>query len=260
MNVFPLSEGTYTVDDTKTFIPFDALHDRLEDRPGSLLVDIVPFLIKTKNDLVLMDPGLGLESPAGDFWIHENIKRSGFSPDDITLVLLSHLHKDHCGGVCYGKNGVFNLMFPRALYYCQEKELAYALAQKNSPSYEYEKLTFLQHSPNLVLQQGDGIVSPGIRCEVSGGHTPWHQVFLTDQGNGIFFFGGDVVPQPSQIIRRFVAKYDYDGKRSASRRQEYAERGVKEGWVFLFFHDAKVAMAKLALEKKHYSIGRVKAE
>src|SRR5438552_5354192 len=117
--VFPLSEGTYTVDDSKKFIPFDSSKDKLENRPASLIVDIVPFLAKTKNDLIIIDPGLGLESENGDFQIHENIRHRGFSSDEVTIVLLSHLHKDHAGGICYGSNQAYNLMFPKATYFCQ---------------------------------------------------------------------------------------------------------------------------------------------
>ena len=121
--ISPLTEGTFTVDKTKHFIPFDPLKDQLKDRPASLLVDIVPFLVKTKNDLVVIDPGLGMQSQGGDFMIHENINKADFAADDVSVVLLSHLHKDHANGICYGKVPAFNLMFPNASYYCQEKEL-----------------------------------------------------------------------------------------------------------------------------------------
>lgn len=257
--VFPLPEGTYTVDSSKKFIPFDSSKDKLENRPASLLVDIVPFLIKTKSDLVIVDPGLGFskndpESGHPDFQIHENIRRSGFSPGEISMVLLSHLHKDHADGICYRANGSFNLMFPNATYFCQEKEMELAFTKKNSRSYTFEKLEFLQHSGALKFLNSDGNIDPGIRYEMSGGHTPYHQVFFIESGGETFFFGGDVVPQPSQIIRRFIAKYDYDGKKSSQLREEYARRGAAENWIFMFFHDGKTPMARLVKENHHYKI------
>ncbi len=252
--VFPLFEGTFTVDAGKKFIPFDAAKDKLEDRPASLVVDIVPFLIKTKNDLVVIDPGLGFQSGEGDFQIHENIRRHGFSVDEVTLVLLSHLHKDHAGGICYGNNTAYNLMFPNAIYFCQQQEMEYSFSKKNSPSYFFEKLDFLQHSPQLKFLNGNESISSEIRCEVSGGHTPYHQVFFIDSTDGIYFFGGDVVPQSSQIIRRFIAKYDFDGKKSAQLREEYARRGAKENWRFLFFHDGKKPVAKVREVQQRFQI------
>lgn len=260
--VSPLPEGTYTVDSSKKFIPFDDSKDKVEDRPASLLVDIVPFLIKTKNDLIVVDPGLGLpqngsvpgESPHEDFQIHENIRQFGFSPDEISMVLLSHLHKDHADGICYGAHGSFNLMFPNATCFCQEKELEFAFSKKNSRSYTFGKLEFLQQSPALKFLNGDGAINSGIRYEMSGGHTPYHQVFFIESDGKKFFFGGDVVPQPSQIIRRFTAKYDYDGKKSSQLREEYARRGAEENWIFLFFHDGKTPMARLIKENDHFKI------
>ena len=60
MNIFPLSEGSFTIDQTKVFIPFDVHSDNLQERPrGSLLVEIQPFLVVTDDDIVLFDSGLG---------------------------------------------------------------------------------------------------------------------------------------------------------------------------------------------------------
>lgn len=252
--VCPLFEGTFTVDESKKFIPFNSSKDKLDDRPASLLVDIVPFLIKTNDDLIIIDPGLGLPSDSGNFYIDGSIRSHGFSPDEITMVLLSHLHKDHAGGVCYGKDRAFNLMFPTASYFCQQKELEYAFTKKNSPSYEFEKLEFLQHSPNLKLLTGDGDINSNIHYEISGGHTPYHQVFFLNSSNEIFFYGGDVLPQSSQIIRRFIAKYDYDGKKSTELRQQYAHRGAQENWTFLFFHDGKKPIAHVREKNNRFEI------
>jgi glyoxylase-like metal-dependent hydrolase (beta-lactamase superfamily II) len=252
--VFPLSEGTYTVDISKRFIPFDASKDILEDRPSSLLIDIVPFLVRTKNDLIIIDPGLGLQSSQGDFQIYENIRNHGFSPDDVSMVLLSHLHKDHAGGICYGANRAFNLMFPNASYFCQQNELDYAFTKKDSPSYLLDRLEFLKDSPNLKFLNGDGNINPDIRYEMCGGHTPYHQVFLIKCDGKELFYGGDVVPKAAQIITRFVAKYDFDGKKSAQLREEYARRGAVQNWIFLFFHDGEKPFARVRYENNRFTI------
>jgi len=257
MSVFPLSEGTYTVDNSKTFIPFDSAKDQLEDRPASLVVDIVPFLIKLKNELIVIDPGLGFMDSSGEFMIHAAINRHGYSAEDVSMVLLSHLHKDHAKGIAYGNNGAYNLMFPNANIYCQEKEMEYAFSKTGSPSFDFEKLEYLNRSSNLKFVNGSGKLNDEINYEVSGGHTPYHQVFTIHSGKEIFFYGGDVVPQPSQIIRRFVAKYDYDGKLSAQRRAEYSKQGAEDGWTFLFFHDGKIPMAKVVLDQERFRVVKI---
>ncbi len=243
--IIPLSEGTFTVDDSKKFIPFDLSKDHLKDRPSSLLVDIVPFLVRTDNDLIVIDPGLGMQSAGGDFMIIENIQRAGFAAEDVSMVLLSHLHKDHTGGICYGNDPAFNLMFPKATYYCQQQELDYAFFFFFSPSFVQAKLRFLKDTPQLSLLKGDGKINEAISFEISGGHTPFHQVFTIKTKGTTCFFGGDVLPQPKQLQIRFNAKYDYDGKAAAEKRIEYGNRAAKEDYTCLFFHSAHMPMAKV---------------
>ncbi len=244
----PLSEGCFTVDDSKEFIPFDPQTDQLHDRPGSLRVDIVPFLVRTKNELVIIDPGLGMPSATGEFMILENIQRAGYSADDVTVILLSHLHKDHAGGICYGKDNAYDLMFPKARVFCQQQELDYAFTKVNSPSFVLSKLEFLRSTSQLVLLQGDGNIDEDISYEISGGHTPFHQVFTIRTTAGTCFYGGDVVPQPKQLQMKFNAKYDYDGKLAAARRITYGSRAAENNYTVLFFHSAGMPMAKVRKE------------
>lgn len=255
--VYPLTEGTFTVDDSKVFIPFDAAKDEIKDRPASLLVDIVPFLIQTKKELVVIDPGLGMVSANGEYNIYENIAGKGFKPEDASIVLLSHLHKDHASGICYGKEGAYNLMFPNARYYCQEQEMKAAFDSKDSPSYLLDKLDFLRHTSNLVYLNGDGSIDADIKYEVSGGHTQFHQVFIVQAGETTCFFGGDVLPQPKQLQMKFVAKYDYDGKEAAEKRIEYGKRAAAANWVLLFFHSAAMPMVRVTMDGEKFVLSRV---
>jgi glyoxylase-like metal-dependent hydrolase (beta-lactamase superfamily II) len=184
------------VDDSKVFIPFDAAKDDIKDRPASLLVDIVPFLVQTKKELVVIDQASGCFRPMENIIFMKTLPAKGYKPEDVSIVLLSHLHKDHASGICYGKEGAYNLMFPNARYYCQEQEMKAAFASKDSPSYLLDKLDFLRHTSNLVYMNGDGSIDADIKYEVSGGHTQFHQVFIVQAGEQTCFFGGDVLPQP----------------------------------------------------------------
>src|SRR6185295_13379214 len=99
MKIVPLSEVSFTIDQTKRFIPFHASRDNLSNRPsGSLLVEIQPFAIITEKDVLLLDTGLGFSNPDGNLQIHQNLIDADINPMDVTKVLMSHLHKDHAGG------------------------------------------------------------------------------------------------------------------------------------------------------------------
>ncbi len=99
MKIIPLSEGAFTIDKTKLFVPFEVGADDLQRRPaGSLLVEVQPFAVVTSDDVLLLDAGLGFEKD-GMLQVYRNLRNAGIEPSAVTKVLMSHLHKDHAGGV-----------------------------------------------------------------------------------------------------------------------------------------------------------------
>ena len=234
MKIIPLSEGSFTIDKTKLFVPFDDGKDDLQQRPtGSLLVEIQPFVVITAKDILLIDTGLGFEKD-GKLQLHQNLIDAGINPSEVTKVLMSHLHKDHAGAVGLGDG----LSFPNAIYYVQRSELEFAF-EKGFPSYITEELECLKNSPQVIFLEGNGVIDDYIYYEITGAHSPQHQVFWIKEDNETIFFGGDDAPQLQQMKHRFVAKYDFDGKKAMELRREWWEKGEQEKWTFLFYHDVK---------------------
>ena len=248
MRIIPLSEGSFTIDQGKEFIPFDTSSDQLSDRTrGSLLVEIQPFVIATEEDVILLDAGLGYADESGILQIHQHLIAQGVNPMDVTKVLMSHLHKDHAGGMSMRDVSGNRLpAFPMASYHVQRQEFEAAM-RGGSTSYRPESLSFLSDSDRLVLHEGDGQIGSNIRFELSGGHSPYHQVFWIEANGQQIFFGGDEAPQLHQMRHRFMAKYDYDGRRAMMLRQAWWERGEAEGWTFLFYHDLKSPAVRLGV-------------
>jgi glyoxylase-like metal-dependent hydrolase (beta-lactamase superfamily II) len=241
MRIIPLSEGSFTIDKTKQFVPFDTQQDDLMDRPtGSLLVEIQPFVVITSEDVLLIDTGLGFEKN-GVPQLHTNLMQAGINPSEVTKVLMSHLHKDHAGGISRRiapDSSALQLSFPAATYYVQRKEWEFA-HEKSFPSYTTSDFALLRDASNVVWLAGDGVIDGYIKYELTGAHCPYHQVFRIVDGGETAFFGGDVAPQLQQMKSRFVAKYDYDGKRCMEYRQQWWEEGQAAHWHFLFYHDIK---------------------
>jgi glyoxylase-like metal-dependent hydrolase (beta-lactamase superfamily II) len=245
MKIIPLSEGAFTIDQTKVFVPFDVQKDNLQERPrGSLLVEIQPFLILTDSDIILLDAGLGF-STNGVAQLYENLAQHGFSSHDVTKVLMSHLHRDHAGGLTIKDpyHATWHLAFPNAIHYIHQQELDFALYGMNV-SYDAEKLQVLEGNDKVVLLSDEGIIDGYIRHQFSGGHSPYHQVFWIEDKNETIFFGGDEAPQLQQMKTKFVAKYDHDGKRAMELRQEWWEQAKTEGWSILFYHDIATPLIK----------------
>jgi glyoxylase-like metal-dependent hydrolase (beta-lactamase superfamily II) len=247
MKIIPLSEGAFTIDKTKVFVPFDVEKDELQDRPlGSLLVEVQPFCIVTQKDILLIDTGLGFYNRDGVLQIHQLLVDNGIDPMSITKVLLSHLHKDHSGGVSK-EDKILNhtfLSFPQATYYVNKDEFAYA-TEKGSPSFTPAEFQILGIADNVVFTEGNGKIDDYISYEVTGAHSPFHQIFFIEEDGEKIFFGGDVAPQLQQMKSRFIAKYDYDGKLCMELRQKWWEKGHREHWTFLFYHDIKTPFIKL---------------
>jgi glyoxylase-like metal-dependent hydrolase (beta-lactamase superfamily II) len=247
MKIIPLSEGAFTIDKTKIFVPFDKQNDNLQERSiGSLLVEIQPFCIITKNDILIIDTGLGFCNPDGTLQIHQNLMDNGINPMDVTKVLMSHLHKDHSGGISKEDKILQQkfLSFPAATYYVNKDEFNYAM-EKGKPSYTPEEFSILGNVDNVVFTQGNGSIDSYIHFEVTGAHCPYHQIFTIEEDGQKLFFGADVAPQLGQMKSRFVAKYDFDGKLSMELRQQWWQQAKEAHWTFLFYHDISTPVFSL---------------
>ena len=242
MKIIPLSEGSFTVDHTKKFVHFQLDKDDLQQRTkGSLLVEIQPFAVVTSKDILVLDTGLGFADENNQLQIHKNLFLNGINPSDVTKVLLSHLHKDHSGGIAVpGKNA---LSFENATYYINKQEWDFAF-QKGFPSYVTEDFLCLDGNKQLQFIEGVGTIDDYIHHQMTGAHSPYHQVFMIEEMDEKIFFGGDVAPQLQQMKNRFKAKYDYDGAKAMELRMQWWLEGEKEKWTFLFYHDIKYPIYK----------------
>lgn len=244
MKIIPLSEGSFTIDATKQFVPFNEDEHELNDRPrGSLLVEIQPFVVITSKDILLLDTGLGFEDTTHEMQLHANLEKQGIKPDDVTKVLMTHLHKDHAGGISLTHDHN-KLSLPRATYYVQRRELNIAL-EKGAPSFIPEEIAALKNSQQVQFLEDDrGNIDDYISYQHTGAHSPHHQVFWIREGNEILFFGGDDAPQLQQMKVRYKTKYDFNPDLAMQLRQEWWKKGNDEGWTFLFYHDIKTPFFK----------------
>lgn len=258
MKIFPLSEGSYSVDATKKFIPFNPQVDNFRDRPGSLFIHVNPFLVQTSTDLILFDAGLGYKNERGELHLHQHIRNAGFDPEDVTLVLMSHLHYDHSGGLVVERNGKFEPSFPGAEHVIQRGEWETAYSGKSS-SYHTDIFDILQRSAQLTFVEGSGIFRSGISHELSGGHCEYHHVYYVEDAGEKCFFGGDELPEPEQLIRRFKAKYDYDPQKAMDLREAYGKKAAAEGWTCLFYHAKSSPVGNIGYNGDHFTITPVTA-
>lgn len=237
--IIPLSEGTFTVGRDKMFAPFNLQADELNDRPiGSILVEVQPFVVVNDKDIILIDTGLGFNHPDGENHLIANLAQHNILPEDVTKILMSHLHKDHAGGLNTD-------VFYNATIYIYRKELEFAF-EKGKPSYFPNELEKLSWAENVqFLEEEQGVIDNYIHYFHTGAHSPQHIAFLIEDESGPIFYGGDEAPQYKQMIIKYVAKYDYDGKKAMTLREQWAEQGKAAQWRFLFYHDIQTPIATM---------------
>ncbi|WP_286862424.1 MULTISPECIES: MBL fold metallo-hydrolase [Sphingobacterium] len=123
---------------------------------------------------ILLDTGLGFTQNSEPL-IYKSLAKENVLPTQITKILISHLHKDHIGGIGHFKNNSFRVNFPNASIYIQNRELDFALTQWDNPSYNYKIVKELARLTNVIrLNDNFGKITDEITYEVSGGHTPYH--------------------------------------------------------------------------------------
>lgn len=232
MKIHALHEGKFIFDNNRNITLFDK-----NPNQSGLKVGICPFLVECGNNLVIIDAGLGWNID-GMPMIHTNIIKAGFKPEDITVVLLSHLHKDHILGLVDQSSNNWRLNFPNANVYLQRREYDYARLKLNNNSYDLDALEFIVDKAKIIwLEENQGLINNEIRYEVTGGHTAFHQVFFIKRGYKIAFFGGDNLPTLGYLKYNTAYKTDCDGRKALQDRLNWEIQAKEENWTVLFYHD-----------------------
>jgi glyoxylase-like metal-dependent hydrolase (beta-lactamase superfamily II) len=166
---------------------------------------------------------------------------------------MSHLHYDHSAGLVVERNGRLEPSFPGAKHVIQKGEWNVAISGRSS-SYHKEIFEALKDAVKIDFVEDSGEYKPGIKYELSGGHCPCHQVFWIDDNGEKCFYGGDELPEPEQLIRKFIAKYDYDGRKAMQLREEYGKKAAGEGYTCLFYHAKSNPVCRVSYANEQFSI------
>ncbi|MBD3673044.1 MAG: MBL fold metallo-hydrolase [Planctomycetaceae bacterium] len=220
------------------------------------------LLIQTGEKNLLIDTGYGsklsekqrkfLDAEAGNP-LSDSLSEVGVSRDDIDLVILTHLHFDHAGGVTrYDADGNLELEFPQAEHIVQQGEWNVATADwpelKNV--YSAENFELLADSGQLRSIEGDVELLPGVRTLVTGGHTEFHQAIVIEHGQEAFYYLADICPTSWNLPTAWCTGFDLNQleTRRAKRRilTEIAERNA---WL-LFDHDPELAAVKISADDR----------
>jgi glyoxylase-like metal-dependent hydrolase (beta-lactamase superfamily II) len=197
----------------------------------------------TRADLHAMDrAGVGLDA---------GLARLGFAREDVTDVLLTHLHLEHAGGTTRRADGArAALSFPRATHHVQRRhwQHAHAPSEKDAACFLAEDLEVLQHSNQLHLVEGEAQLLPDVELVVSEGHTVAQQL-PRFQGDGTHLtYCGDVIPTHAHLRPSWVSAYDLFPVTTLEEKKVLLAQALEEDGLLFFEHDAAMAACRLREE------------
>ncbi|MFH5832233.1 MBL fold metallo-hydrolase [Halalkalibaculum sp. DA3122] len=216
----------------------------------STTVGINPVLVSTGEQHILLDTGLGWGLDAGSRYPEvsnavTNLAIFGLAPEDITHVILTHLHYDHAAGSTYTDDRALTQpTFPNATYYLQKREWEYAITHAGKPTaagkgatYKPDDLYRLFADDYLeLLDVEHAAIVPGIDAIWTGGHTPGHQVIrVHDQGEAAYYLG-DLLPSKAHLNRYAMRHVDIHPNQAKKRKLQLLQEGCEENAHLLFYH------------------------
>jgi glyoxylase-like metal-dependent hydrolase (beta-lactamase superfamily II) len=237
------------------------------DAQNRIRLNLTCPLIIRGNEAIVVDTGIGNRLSAterrifdhGDGWLLNGLKHLGMEPGDITHVLLSHLHFDHCGGIVRARpSGVFEPAFPRARIFVQRGEMAVAQESRNErlhAAYRHIEQCLAPVAGLIEAIEGDVDLIPGVTAMVTGGHTSDHQIAVVRSGGAGFAHLADIVPTRSHMRGPWNQAYDLDAIRTMDQKAHYLARSVAERWWVSFAHDPEVFAARIANDRGRLVIG-----
>jgi glyoxylase-like metal-dependent hydrolase (beta-lactamase superfamily II) len=176
-----------------------------------------------------------------------SLNKHGLAPDDIDIVILTHLHFDHAGGGTTAKDGKLVPTFPKAQYYVQKNNLTTALKPNLREKASYYAANFqpLLDAGVLNLLDGPSEILPGITTWISNGHTEAHQMIKITDGKTTVIYCGDVVPTSSHVRLPWLMGYDLNPLLLIEEKTKYLGQAVKDDAYLFFEHDPYCDLAKI---------------
>jgi glyoxylase-like metal-dependent hydrolase (beta-lactamase superfamily II) len=185
----------------------------------------------------------GLDAPR----LVDGLRGHDLRPEDIDIVVNTHLHFDHCGGNTRVEKDKVVPAFPNARYIVQRGEYDHAMHpnERDRASYFEENFAPLEAAGMFSLLEGDGAVVPGVEVVRVPGHTADMQcVKLTGGGKTAFLFA-DLVPTVAHLPLPWIMGYDLYPMTTLENKKRWIPAAVQEGWLALFAHDARIPAAHL---------------
>ena len=190
--------------------------------------------------------------------IEKSLGKYGFSSDQITDVICTHMHFDHIGGNTKIKFGEVVPTFPNAKYWISEENwnLANHPSQKDAGSFIEHDWKVLAENQMIEIIKGKEPFIEGIETIVTRGHTPGLLHPIVSDGSNKLFYGADIFPMVAHIPIPWVMAYDVQPVVTMEEKQKLLQKMEREDWILFFEHDPHIQACTVHKDGKHYKLNK----
>jgi glyoxylase-like metal-dependent hydrolase (beta-lactamase superfamily II) len=248
-----VSDGTYFLDGGAFFgvVPKTMWSRKATaDVQNRLDAGLNSLLIRTGSKNILVETGIGNKLPEKLVQIYkqpaqllDNLHTVGVAPEDIDIVINTHLHFDHCGWNTVHHGDGFVATFPKAKYYAQRGEWEHGRRQLERDAISYMSPNYdpLVESGQMELIAGDREIVPGVSVKVFPGHTANMQAVIVSSSAGgekkTACYISDLIPTSWHLDLTWVMAFDVFPLDTIESKKNYYARAIPERWLTVFTHD-----------------------
>jgi len=261
LTVHLLNDGPFLLDGGSMFgmVP-KVLWQKLcePDELNRVVLAMNSLLIRSDKKLILIETGIGRKLGEKQRRIYgfsdrtsllKSLSSVDVAPEDIDVVINTHLHLDHCGwNTMLDESGSVTPTFPNARYVIQRGEWEAAMNPNELGSGSYLKENFepLEAAGQLDLIDGEEQITPHLRVQPWKGHTDHHQIVILDSEGCGGVYIGDIVPTSAHLRAAYVTAFDASAQEILESKREIVRQALEQDWILFYPHDAKIPASRLS--------------
>ena len=222
------------------------------------------LLIDTGKQKILIESGIGnhfsekhLQNNGveNENCLEGSLQKNGYSADDITDVLFTHLHWDHCTGAVKNINGKMTPVFPNANYWCSKSQWEHSKISnaREKAAYHSGVLDFLFATGKLNSVENEGLIFPNVEVRFFDGHTPGQMIPFIHYGNDTIVYMADLIPTAANIPLLWLAAYDLYPVKAMKEKEIFLNEAAENGYILFFGHDYYTECANVLKTEKGFA-------
>jgi len=222
------------------------------------------LLIEAHGRVILIDTGMGNKQddkfrshfePHGEGDLLASIARAGYTREEITDVVLTHLHFDHCGGAVQKRpNGDLELTFPNAIHWSEENHWKWATEPnpRERASFLKENILPIKESGMLKFVNDDTEIIPELWFAIADGHTHGMLIPHLEIGEETLVFMADLLPSPTHIPLAWVMGYDIDPLQTIREKEAFLAEATENNFILFYEHDPVIECSRVVQTEKGF--------